>query len=380
MIRKLPPFFIAAALICALCAACGSGAPQTPPDTTPRVYLYPPGDSGEGPTGTLPPTGDETNGGAANPVGPSNGGNPANGNISSVADAGGGGAVAGGSSVVYMTADISPEGLMSVYRALGARPMGKVAVKVHTGEPPNSNYLRPELIRDLVRSVSGTIVETNAVAGSRASSAMHLQVAKDHGFTSIAAFELLDMDGEISLPVSGGEVLSENFVGASFPNYDYYIVLSHFKGHQIAGYGGALKNLSIGMASAAGKSWIHSGGTRRSGYSGSQDIFLKAMAEAGKSVADSLDGNLLFINVMNRLSVDCDCNGNPAEPDMHDIGILASLDPVALDRACVDLVIAAPDGQSLVNRVNSRNGQLTMEHAAKIGLGSLTYALVNIDD
>jgi len=279
-----------------------------------------------------------------------------------------------------MTGNSSKESLVSIYKSLGAAPSGKVAVKVHTGEPPKSNYLRPELMKDLVQMVGGTIVETNAVAGNRASNAKHLQVAKDHGFTEIAEFDLLDADGEISLPITDGQVLSETLVGANFPNYDYYIILSHFKGHASAGYGGAIKNLSIGIASAAGKSLIHSGGTRRTGYTGDQDTFLKGMAEAGKSVVDYLNNNLIYINVMNRLSVDCDCMGNPREPDMHDIGILASFDPVALDQACVDLVYAAEDGQSLINRIESRNGIHTLEHAAKIGLGSREYTLVRIDD
>jgi len=279
-----------------------------------------------------------------------------------------------------MTTDISPEGLVAVYRALGVEPRGKVAVKVHTGEPPNSNYLRPAFMKDLVQIVNGTIVETNAVAGRRASNAMHFQVAKDHGFLDIADFDLLDADGEISLPVTVGEVLSEVLVGVNFPKYDYYVVLSHFKGHGSAGYGGAIKNLSIGIASAPGKSLIHSGGTRRTGYTGDQNAFLKGMAEASTAIVRHLDGNLLYINVMNRLSVDCDCMGNPAEPDMHDIGILASLDPVALDQACVDLVYAAEDGASLIRRIESRNGIHTIEHAAAIGLGSREYILVNIDD
>jgi uncharacterized Fe-S center protein len=279
-----------------------------------------------------------------------------------------------------MTADISPEGLVAAYLSLGAEPAGKVAVKVHTGEPPNSNYLRPELIKDLVQLLDGTIVESNAVAGKRASNAKHLQVAKDHGFLDIAEFDLLDADGEISLPVTVGEVLEENFVGANFPNYDYYVILSHFKGHAMAGYGGAIKNMAIGIASAPGKSHIHSGGKRRTGYAGDQDTFLKGMAEAATSIVDYLNGNLLYINVMNRLSVDCDCMGNPREPDMHDIGILASLDPVALDRACIDLVEAAPDGESLMNRIISRNGTLTLDHAAEIGLGSLEYELIIIDN
>ena len=283
---------------------------------------------------------------------------------------------------VYMTTDISPEGLVAVYEALGAIPTGNIAVKLSTGEPPNSNYLRPELIKDLVQSLNGTIVECNtAYGGSRASNEMHLQVAKDHGFTDIAEFDLMDAEGSTSLPVVGGELLTENFVGSHFTNYDYFVVLSHFKGHAMAGYGGAIKNISIGIASSEGKTWIHTGGTAKTGgIFGDQDNFLKSMAEAGKSVVDSLNGNILYINVMNRLSVDCDCDGNPAEPDMHDIGILASLDPVALDRACIDLVEAAPDGQSLMERINSRNGTLTLDHAAEIKLGNLEYELVSIDN
>ena len=284
---------------------------------------------------------------------------------------------------VYMTADISPAGLSAAYDALGVSPAGKVAVKISTGEPPNSNYLRPELIKDLVQSVNGTIVECNtAYGGSRASNAMHLQVAKDHGFTDIAEFDLMDADGYISLPATGGEVLTENYVGANFSNYDFYIILSHFKGHAMAGYGGAIKNSSIGIASSRGKSWIHSGGKKTSGIGGDQNAFLMAMAEANKAVSDALDnGNgIVYINVMNRLSVDCDCNGNPAEPDMHDIGILASLDPVALDRACLDLIYAAPDGASLIKRVESRNGALAIEHGEAIGLGTTRYNLINLDD
>jgi len=283
--------------------------------------------------------------------------------------------------MVYFTADISPEGLVAIYEALDVMPQGKIAVKISTGEPPNSNYLRPELIKDLVQMLDGTIVESNtAYGGKRSSNAMHLQVAKDHGFTDIAPFDLLDEDGSVVLPVTGGEILTENYVGANFVNYDFYVILSHFKGHGMAGYGGAIKNTSIGIASSEGKSWIHTGGKKTSGLSGDQDSFLMAMAEAAKSVEDYLNGNILYINVMNRLSVDCDCMGNPAEPDMHDIGILASYDSVALDRACVDLVESAPDGTKLMERINSRNGTLTMDHAQKIGLGILDYELVTIDD
>jgi uncharacterized Fe-S center protein len=290
-----------------------------------------------------------------------------------------------GPSTVYFTRDISSAGLMAVYNALGQRPggsiaSGRVAVKITTGESPNSNHLRPELIKDLVQSVNGTLVESNtAYGGRRASTAVHKQTAAAHGYTAIAAVDILDENGSISLPVRGGTRLQENFVGAHFKNYDYYIVLSHFKGHAMAGLGGAIKNISIGIASSEGKNWIHSGGKSKTSFGGDQNAFLDAMAEAGKAVVDSLNGNILYINVMNRLSVDCDCSGNPAEPDMHDIGILASLDPVALDKACVDLVYAAPDGRSLIQRMESRNGMRTIDHGAEIGLGSKRYELVRLN-
>lgn len=288
--------------------------------------------------------------------------------------------------IVYMTTDISPEWLMAVYKALGWEATGNVAVKLSTGEPPASNYLRPELIKVLVQSVDGTIVECNtAYGGSRASTAMHMQVAEDHGFTAIADVDIQDADGSMSIPVTGGVRLTENYVGASFGDYDSYIILSHFKGHSMAGFGGAIKNISIGLGSSEGKSWIHSGGTSLSNpWGGEQDAFLEAMAEAGKSVSDYLGSGeyIVYVNVMNRLSIDCDCDGNPAEPDMHDIGILASTDPVALDQACVDLIYEQKDGDgaSLVKRIESRNGLHTLEHAEEIGLGSRTYQLVNIDD
>lgn len=238
-----------------------------------------------------------------------------------------------GTPVVYMTQEITPEGLMAVYQALQWEPQGRVAVKLSTGEPPASNYLRPELIAGLVQSLDGTIVECNtAYGGSRAETAMHYQVAEDHGFTAIADFQILDEDGSMTLPVQGGTHLSENYVGAAFDDYDSYLVLSHFKGHSMAGYGGAIKNISIGLGSSEGKAWIHSAGSSRTNpWGGDQDAFLESMAEAGKSVSDYLGDQIVYINVMNRLSVDCDCDGNPAEPDMHDIGILASTDPVALD-------------------------------------------------
>ena len=286
-------------------------------------------------------------------------------------------------SVVYFTSEISPEAMVAMYDALGDGLSGEnIAVKLSTGEPPASNYLDPELIADLVHQVDGTIVENNtAYGGQRASTAMHYQVAEDHGFTGIADFVVLDEEGSVSLPVEGGTQLTENLVGAHFPEYDGYLVLSHFKGHAMAGFGGAIKNISIGMASQEGKCLIHTAGeSHTSPWGGEQDPFTESMAEAGKSVVDALDGNILFVSVMNHLSIDCDCDGNPAEPDMHDMGILASTDPVALDQACVDMVYASQDDTaSLIQRMESRNAVHVLEHGEEIGLGSRTYRMVSID-
>lgn len=258
---------------------------------------------------------------------------------------------------------------------------GKTAVKLSTGEPPASNYLRPALIKDLVQLVHGTVVECNtAYEGERIRTEDHYRVAKEHGFTEIADFQIQDEEGSMTLPVNGGIRLKENYVGTHFPDYDSYLILSHFKGHVMAGFGGAIKNISIGLGSSKGKAWIHSGGTSFTDFwSGEQDAFLEAMAEAGKSVTDYLGDRIVYVNVMNRLSVDCDCDGHPAEPDMKDIGVLASTDPLALDQACIDLVYSAPDGKSLIERIESKNGLHTLEHAAKIGLGSREYKLIMLD-
>lgn len=278
--------------------------------------------------------------------------------------------------IVYFTSDISPEGMVAVYKALGWEPAGKVAVKLSTGEPPASNHLRPELIRDLVELVDGTIVECNtAYGGSRAETAMHYQVAEDPGFTAIADFQILDEYGSMSLLVEGGNRLSENLVGEAFGEYDSYLVLSHFKGHAMAGFGGAIKNISIGLGSSEGKCLIHSGGkSTTSPWGGEQRAFTEAMAEAGKSVSDYLENGdrIVYVNVLNNISIDCDCNGNPAKPDIHDIGIAASLDPVAVDQACIDLAFAAEGSESLQKRVKDREGLHTLEYAEEIGLGSRT--------
>jgi uncharacterized Fe-S center protein len=285
------------------------------------------------------------------------------------------------SAVVYMTTDISSEGLLAIYKALGRAAEGKVAVKVHTGEPGGNNYLKPVLIKELVQSVNGTIVECNtAYGGSRATTAMHKQVAIDHGFAAIATVDIMDEEGYIPLAVPYGVNIQEDFVGSHFANYDFFIILSHFKGHAMGGFGGAIKNMSIGIASHQGKCWIHSAGNSMSSpWGGEQDPFLESMAEAAYSVAYSLGENIIYINVMNKLSVDCDCDNSPSAPTMKDIGILASLDPVALDQACVDLVYEARDGYDLIQRMESRNGIHTLEHGEAIGFGSRTYKLVSID-
>lgn len=311
-----------------------------------------------------------------------------------------------GAPVVYFTSDISPESLVKIYEKLAWTPSGKTAVKISTGEPPASNYLRPELIGDLVKKVDGTIVECNtAYGGSRASSAMHKQVAEDHGFTKIADFDLMDEDGETEWPITGGSGADEAgsqdsaggsggvsqdkirrlnriIVGSHAENYSDWIILSHFKGHAMAGFGGAIKNVGIGISSPSGKVYVHTAGTKTSGsiWYDDQDAWLEALAEMVYGFSSHVGKeHIVYINVMNRLSVDCDCDGNPAEPDIHDIGILASVDPVALDQACIDLVNQAEGKESLVSRIESRHGLHTLEHAEEIGLGSRTYELVNID-
>lgn len=282
-------------------------------------------------------------------------------------------------SVVYFTSDISSDGLMRLYEQLNWQPTGNLAVKVSTGEPPASNYLRQELIGNLVTSLDGTYVECmTAYGGQRSSVAMAKQVAEDHGFEP---FDLLDEDGSMVLDVPNYSVISQSYVGAGMADYDSMLVLSHFKGHAIAGFGGAIKNISIGLGSVEGKNLIHTGGKSHTRWmGGDQTAFTESMAEAASSVKAYYGDTIVFINVMNRLSVDCDCDGNPAEPDLHDIGILASTDPVALDQACVDLVYQAEGNESLVNRIESRNGTHTLEHAEEINLGSRIYEMVNIDE
>lgn len=288
-----------------------------------------------------------------------------------------------GAATVYFTSDITPEGLMAIYEALGVELTGEnIAVKLHTGESQNSNHLRPDFIKDLIQKLDATIVECNtAYGGNRSSTAMHYQLAEDHGFTAIADVVIMDETGSMSLPVNGGTVLTENKVGARFAEFDGMLILSHFKGHMMGGFGGAIKNMSIGIASTEGKCLIHTGGASNSSpWGGESPVFMDSMAEAAKSVVDALEGNILYISVMNNLSIDCDCNGYPGAPDIHDIGILASTDPVALDQACVDLIYNAEGNESFTRRIESVGGEDTLEHGEEIGLGTRSYFIVNIDE
>ena len=280
-------------------------------------------------------------------------------------------------SVVYFLSDISSEALTQAYEALDYDLPGKVGVKMSTGESTKSNYLRPELISDLIHQVEGTIVECNtAYGGSRSSTAMHRQQAKDNGLLDVAELDILDEEGSMEIAIPEGQRIQVDYVGDHFANYDSFLVLTHFKGHAMAGFGGAIKNISIGFGSSMGKVWIHSGGTKTSGgIWGEQDPFLEAMADAAKGVDTYMGNNILYISVLNRLSVDCDCDGNPAEPDMHDIGILASKDPLAIDQAAIDLVYAMPDSSSLQARIERQNGLYTLEAGEKVGLGSRSYSL-----
>ncbi|MBR1515768.1 MAG: DUF1893 domain-containing protein [Paludibacteraceae bacterium] len=294
--------------------------------------------------------------------------------------------------VVYMTQEISPAALVRIYEALGKPATGRVAVKISTGEAGGHNYLKPELIRQLVNGVNGTIVECNtAYAGRRNTTEAHWQTIRDHGFLDIATVDLMDEEGDFTIPVQDSTWIHYDRVGTHLKNYDFMINLAHFKGHAMGGFGGVLKNQSIGVASAAGKAYIHSAGITEDvvetwSHTGNQDGFLESMAAAAQAVHNYFGSGekILYINVVNNLSVDCDCDSHPAAPEMSDIGILASLDPVALDQACVDLVFNYPsqdgdDASALIERINSRHGIHTIEHAAKIGLGTRTYRIVSID-
>ena len=296
------------------------------------------------------------------------------------------------SAVVYMTQEISPSALVRIYEALGRPSTGQVAVKISTGEAGGHNYLKPELIGQLVNQVNGTLVECNtAYAGRRNTTEAHWQTIREHGFLDIAKVDLMDEEGDFTIPVQDSTWIHYDRVGTHMRNYDFMINLAHFKGHAMGGFGGVLKNQSIGVASAAGKAYIHSAGITEDvvetwNHIDNQDGFLESMAAAAQAVHNYFGNGerILYINVVNNLSVDCDCDSHPAAPEMSDIGILASLDPVALDQACLDLVFNYPSKEgdnaaALIERINTRHGVHTVEHAERIGLGTRQYKLISID-
>ncbi len=290
-------------------------------------------------------------------------------------------------SKVYFTKEITPESLIKIYEALGKELEGKVAVKISTGEPGGHNFLNPNLIKGLVNKLDGTIVECNtAYAGRRNTTEEHWKAIKEHGFMDIAKVDIMDEDGDMSIPVKNGLHLKGNYVGAHLANYDSMLMLSHFKGHAMGGFGGALKNMSIGVASSAGKTWIHTAGSTKVpnelwGNLPKQDYFLESMAEADESVINYMKGNIVYINVINNISIDCDCDNNPEAPCMADIGITASLDPVAIDKACLDFIYNSedPGKQRLINRIEEKHGIRTVEHAEELGIGTTNYELISID-
>lgn len=293
---------------------------------------------------------------------------------------------------VYMTTDISAEGLVRVYEALGVEATGKVAVKISTGEPGGKNYLKPALIKNLVQKVDGTIVECNtAYAGRRNTTEAHLEAAREHGFFDIANVDIMDAEGEIKIPVKDTTHIKYNIVGKNLATYDFMINLAHFKGHAMGGFGGVLKNQSIGNASSRGKAYIHSAGRNEEvakiwKFTDDQIGFLESMAAAAQSVHDYFGNGerIIYINVMNNMSIDCDCDSHPADPLLKDVGILASTDPVALDKACLDIVFnieptEGNDNGPLLERIASKHGTHIVDYAEQIGLGSKSYELVNID-
>ena len=285
-------------------------------------------------------------------------------------------------SKVYFSRDISGETVLSLYRKLGVTLPGKVAVKVHSGEVGNQNFLRPDFWKPVVDAVGGTVVECNtAYQGARGTTEKHRETLRRHGWVQAFPVDLLDAEGpDLELSIPNGKVIQKNFVGKDIQNYDSMLVLSHFKGHPSGGYGGALKQLSIGVASAYGKAYIHGAGEVEKIWTSDHDSFLEAMADAASSVVEFFKGNLLYINVMKNMSVDCDCCAKAEDPCMADIGILASTDPIAIDQACVDLVYASddPGRDHLVERIESRNGIHTIEAAAALGYGSREYELITL--
>lgn len=286
-------------------------------------------------------------------------------------------------SKVYFSRTITPEKVLELYQLLNKKLSGRVAVKVHSGETGNQNFLRPEFWKPLIDYVGGTVVECNtAYEGTRNTTEKHQKTIQEHGWNSYFEVDIMDGEGpDMILPIENGKIIQENYVGKNLANYDSLLVLSHFKGHPMGGYGGALKQLSIGVASSFGKAYIHGAGKPEEMWTADHDSFLEAMADAAESVVTHFHGEAVYVNVMKNMSVDCDCCAVAEDPCMEDIGILVSLDPIAIDQACLDLVYAAADdpGQAhLLERIESRNGVHTIEAAAALGYGSREYELTEV--
>ena len=287
-------------------------------------------------------------------------------------------------STVYFTNELTPEAVVKMYRQLGIELPGKVAVKVHSGEDGNQNYLHPEFMKPVIDAVNGTVVECNtAYGGARNETPKHIELMKKHHWSDLFDVDIMDAEGpDVEWPVENGKVLKVNYLGKNIENYDSMLVLIHFKGHPMGGYGGALKQLSIGVASSYGKAYIHGAGDAKVGFGADHDSFLASMADAASSVAKRFAGKAVYINVMKNLSVDCDCCEVAENPCMADIGIMASLDPIAIDQACVDMVYAATDDpgqQHMLERIESRHGIYTIECAAELGFGSREYERIDLD-
>ncbi|MBC5627121.1 DUF362 domain-containing protein [Clostridium sp. NSJ-49] len=286
-------------------------------------------------------------------------------------------------SKVFFTSEITPENMIKMYNALGVKSEGNVAVKVHSGEVGNQNFIRPEFMKPIIDYVNGTIVECNtAYEGKRNTTEKHKETMELHGWNSVANVDILDESGDMELPINGGKHLKTNYVGKNMDKYDSMVVLSHFKGHPMGGFGGALKNISIGLASSHGKAYIHGVGKPEELWTADHNSFLESMADASKSIMEYYKDKIVFINVMCNMSVDCDCCAVAEDPKIGDIGILSSTDPVALDQACLDLVYSSKDpGKShLIERIESRNGVLTVKAASELGVGNRDYDLIVIND
>ncbi|MBQ8116229.1 MAG: DUF362 domain-containing protein [Prevotella sp.] len=298
-------------------------------------------------------------------------------------------------SKVYFTKEITPESLVKIYKALGVKPHGRVAVKISSGEGGNTHYLKPTLIRNLVDEVNGTIVECcTAYGGTRQDINKHWETIHEHGFDSLFAVDIMDEYGQMRIPVQDKTHMKYDIVGDHLANYDFMINLAHFKGHAMGGFGGVMKNASIGVASTAGKCYIHTAGKTDDpklawtpdylAKGETQDLFLESMAAAAQAVHNYFSGQVVYINIMNNMSVDCDCDGHPAKPELQDMGIMASLDPVAVDQACLDKVFnyqgkPGDDNKPLIQRINRQHGTYITDYAEKIGLGSKKYKLINLD-